>query len=631
MRGFGSFRSRMLVLVVGLVLVTQAVAFVLVSFANTRNATRQIAADLEVGAGVFRRLIDERSAGLIANARLLSGDFAFKQAFASADRGTILSAMENHLGRMDADVMLLVDPGGNLLASTDAGVEDSPDAPWGSLLERAAANEFGEASGVVDIDGALQQVTVVPLFTPDPRAWILFGFAIDDAFARSLGKISDVTVLRRDGKTGWHAVASTLDRARGDALVRLAVTGLASDGAVVTAALRSEDYVLLSTPLDPQGNRDALAVLARSLDAELAPYYNLMRSLAVLLGAGLAVAVIAAVFIARNVTRPVLELARGARRISEGDYAGRMDIPGRDEISTLAVSFNEMAAGLQDRERVRGLLGKVVSPAIAEELLRRPISLGGEEREVSVLFADIRGFTARCEGVPPGDVLKLLNRYLTRFTEAIETEGGVVDKYIGDAVMALFGAPLAHEDHATRAVRGALGIQAAVSGLNTELVAEGEAPIAVGVGINTAVVVAGNMGSASRMNYTVIGDGVTIASRIEGLCPFYGTGILVSDATRAAVTGVAFREVDRVQVRGRAEPLSIHEPLAAGARDTGDYDAAMARWLERSFGAAAAAFCVLSREHPDDALLAFHAARCSRFSKQPPPPDWDGVHVHASK
>ena len=147
-----------------------------------------------------------------------------------------------------------------------------------------------------------------------------------------------------------------------------------------------------------------------------------------------------------------------------------------------------------------------------------------------MLFVDIRGFTARCEGASPAEVLALLNRYLTRVTEAIEAEGGVVDKYIGDAVMALYGAPLANPDHAARAVRGALGIHAAVALLNTEFAAEGLAPLAIGVGINTAAVVAGNMGSASRMNYTVIGDGVNIASRVEGLCPFYGAGILVSDA-----------------------------------------------------------------------------------------------------
>ena len=621
----------MLVLVVGLVLLTQAVAYFLVSFANTRNATRQIAVNLEAGAVVFRRLIDERSAGLIANARLLSGDFAFKQAFATGDRGTILSAMENHLGRMEADVMLLVDPDGRPVASTDPHAIDAANAPWSGLIERAAADEFGEASGVVEIAGVLQQVTVVPLFTPDPSAWILFGFAINDDFARSLGKISDVTVLRRDAGAEWHTVASTLDPAARAALVDAAAGPLRFDGSVATAKLSGEDYVLLAAPLDAHGEQDAVAVLTRSLRAELAPYRNLMRSLAALLGAGLAVAVVAAVAIARGLTRPVLELAQGARRIADGDYAGRMDLPGRDEISTLAKSFNEMAAGLQDRERVRGLLGKVVSPAIAEELLRRPISLGGEEREVSVLFVDLRGFTSRCEGVPPGAMLDLLNRYLTRVTEAIEAEGGVVDKYIGDAVMALFGAPLVCADHAARSVRGAIAVQRAVAALNEELASEGQPPLQAGIGINTAVVVAGNMGSASRMNYTVIGDGVNLASRIEGLCPFYGAGVLVSDATRAAAVGMAFREVDRARVKGRTEALVIHEPAALHDTDDEAYAAAMERWLARDYSGAAAAFDDLGQRFAGDGVVAFHARRAAAFARNPPPPDWDGVYVHAGK
>ena len=632
MGGFRSFRSRMLVLVVGLVLVTQAVAFLLVSFANTRNATRQIAANLEVGAGVFRRLIDERSTGLIANARLLSGDFAFKQAFASADSGTLLSAMDNHLGRMEADLMLLLDMDGRLIASTANGVGHQQSGAWDGLLQRAAENEFGEASGVMELNGVLQQVTVVPLFMPEPSAWILFGFSIDDAFARSLGKISDVTVLRRDAGAAWHSVASTFDERLRTAVVEAASGPLRLDGSVSTVNLAGEAYVLLSTPLDAHGKQDAVAVLGRSLRAELAPYRNLMHSLAALLGAALALAVMAAVAIARGVTRPVLELAQGARRIADGDYAGRIDVAGRDEIGTLAQSFNAMAAGLQDRERVRGLLGKVVSPAIAEELLRRPISLGGEEREVSVLFVDIRGFTARCEGASPAAVLALLNRYLTRVTEAIEAEGGVVDKYIGDAVMALFGAPLACEDHAARAVRGALGVQRAVAALNAELAAEGQATLEAGVGINTAMVVAGNMGSASRMNYTVIGDGVNIASRVEGLCPFYGAGILVSDATRAAAASeLDFREVDRVRVKGRAEPFVIHEPVALHDTDPAAYAVALASWLARDFRAAADAFSALATTFPSDAVLAFHARRSARFAAEPPSPDWDGVHVHVGK
>jgi adenylate cyclase len=621
----------MLVLVIGLVLVTQAVAFLLVSVATTRNATRQIAASLDAGAGVFRRLIDERSAGLVGNARLLSGDFAFKQAFASDDHGTILSAMENHLQRIDADTMILVDPDGRVIASTVSVGPQGSRAPWDGLLARASADDYGEGSGIVEIGGVLQQVTVVPLFTPEPSAWILFGFAIDDAFARALGKISEVSVLSRRSDGSWDAVASTMAPATRDALVKALGHAPAGTG-VRTESLAGEDYVLLPATLDPRAEMDAVAVLARSLHAELAPYRRLMASLAALLGAGVAVAVVAAVLIARSVTGPVLELARGVRRIAGGDYAGRMDIPGRDEISELSQSFNQMAGGLEDRERVRALLGRVVSPAIAEELLRRPIQLGGEEREVTVLFVDIRGFTARCEGTSPAEVLALLNRYLTRVTEAIEAEGGVVDKYIGDAVMALYGAPLANPDHAARAVRGALGILSAVALLNTELAAESEAPLAVGVGINTAAVVAGNMGSASRMNYTVIGDGVNIASRVEGLCPFYGAGILVSDATRVASPGMPFREIDRVRVKGRIEPVVIHEPMGAGARtDLVAYAAALALYQSGDFARAGQAFASLLEADPEDAVCAFHVRRCAQMLREGPLPGWNGVHEHRSK
>jgi adenylate cyclase len=621
----------MLVLVIGLVLVTQAVAFLLVSVATTRNATRQIAASLDAGAGVFRRLIDERSAGLVGNARLLSGDFAFKQAFASDDHGTILSAMENHLQRIEADTMILVDPDGRVIASTVSVGPQGSRAPWDGLLARASADDYGEGSGIVEIGGVLQQVTVVPLFTPEPSAWILFGFAIDDAFARALGKISEVSVLSRRSDGSWDAVASTMAPATRDALVKALGHAPAGTG-VRTESLAGEDYVLLPATLDPRAEMDAVAVLARSLHAELGPYRRLMASLAALLGAGVAVAVVAAVLIARSVTGPVLELARGVRRIAGGDYAGRMDIPGRDEISELSQSFNQMAGGLEDRERVRALLGRVVSPAIAEELLRRPIQLGGEEREVTVLFVDIRGFTARCEGTSPAEVLALLNRYLTRVTEAIEAEGGVVDKYIGDAVMALYGAPLANPDHAARAVRGALGILSAVALLNTELAAESEAPLAVGVGINTAAVVAGNMGSASRMNYTVIGDGVNIASRVEGLCPFYGAGILVSDATRVASPGMPFREIDRVRVKGRIEPVVIHEPMGAGARtDLVAYAAALALYQSGDFARAGQAFASLLEADPEDAVCAFHVRRCAQMLREGPLPGWNGVHEHRSK
>jgi adenylate cyclase len=302
----------------------------------------------------------------------------------------------------------------------------------------------------------------------------------------------------------------------------------------------------------------------------------------------------------------------------------------RDELGELASAFNHMQRGLAERDRVRSLLGKVVSPAIAEELLSREIELGGEEREVSVLFSDVRNFTTLAERASPREVVELLNRYLTRASAIVERHGGVVDKYIGDGMMALFGAPLAHPDHAARAVRCALELGESLAGLNRELsLAQ---PLAIGVGVHTDRVVAGNMGSLDRLNYTVIGDGVNLASRLEGLTRRYGVAAIASDATRAASPELAFRELDRVRVKGRSAPVAIFEPL--GPRDalTPERADALARHAEalerfraRDFAGARDAFDALARRFPDDPIARLYATRAAAGVEAPPGPEWDAT------
>jgi adenylate cyclase len=256
----------------------------------------------------------------------------------------------------------------------------------------------------------------------------------------------------------------------------------------------------------------------------------------------------------------VQRLAAGARRIEAGDYQQSVAIPLHDEIGALAQAFNGMAKGLAEKERVRNLLGKVVSPEVASELLKGDIELGGEEREVTVLFSDVRGFTSLCEGQSPKQVLSLLNDYFSAITAVIEANGGVVDKFIGDAVMALFGAPVAQADSAERALRTAFGMEQALVKVNADFAARGLPPLAIGIGINTGKVVAGNMGSPSRLNYTVIGDGVNLASRLEGLTKQHGATIIVSEACARAAPGFTYRELGVVQVKGRQEPVRIFVP-----------------------------------------------------------------------
>ncbi|HUR56245.1 MAG TPA: adenylate/guanylate cyclase domain-containing protein, partial [Opitutaceae bacterium] len=276
----------------------------------------------------------------------------------------------------------------------------------------------------------------------------------------------------------------------------------------------------------------------------------------------LAVGAVIALWIARGVSQPVKALAEHTRHIAAGDYERRIELRRSDELGQLASAFNEMSAGLSERDRVRDLLDKNVSPEVAAQLLRDGATLGGEEREVTILFADLRGFTTLSEQLTAPDLLTLLNRYLDRMSGEIERQGGVIDKFVGDAIMALFGAPVPQGNAADRAIAAALGMERALALFNAELAAEGRPPLGIGIGINTARVVAGNIGSHRRLNYSVIGDGVNVASRLESLTRTvdYRTNIVTSAATLAAVqakAGFSPRPLGLVHVKGRAEPVEI--------------------------------------------------------------------------
>lgn len=570
---FRSFRTRLIVLVAGLLVAALAGSFLAVHRASVANARRVIAADLTQDAAVFRRLLDERSQHLLEAARLLASDFAFKEAYAVADRETLVSVMENHLGRMaGGDRMLVLSLGGGVVVDTAAPVNDTePDDPWAPLVAAAEADDYGEAAALVDLGDRLFQMIVVPLLAPDLRAWILIGFEIDGAYARDLRELifSEVAILDlgRGASDGARWIAGTLPVVQRAALPPLAAAGRLAAVGTELVDLGGEPYVTSAIEVPTAGGGAARIVLQRPLADELTPFERLRTTLLILFCASLAASIGAAVALARSVTRPVLALAGRARRIVDGDYALRQETHRRDEIGTLGRSFDHMVRGLAERERVRDLLGKVVSPAIAEELMESEVELGGEEREVTVLFSDLRNFTDLCEGRDPRDVLSLLNLYLTEIGGIIESHGGVVDKYMGDAVMALFGAPLARGDDATRAVATGLDMIASVERLNRELTDRGLPQVESGIGIHTGRVVAGNMGSPTRLNYTVIGDGVNLAARLEGLTKRYRVPLLVSEATRRQAPEFVYRRLDCVRVKGRREATTIFQPLGR-ARET---------------------------------------------------------------
>ena len=234
-------------------------------------------------------------------------------------------------------------------------------------------------------------------------------------------------------------------------------------------------------------------------------------------------------------SKPLKRLSLAADSISEGNYDIQSKICSNDELGLLGDSFNSMAQSLKEKEFMRDTFGKVVTPQVRDYLLGGIVALGGETISVTVMFCDIRGFTTLSENMEPEKIVSLLNADFTELEKCITSHGGVINKYIGDAIMALFGAPVRLENHAREAFLAALDMRQALENMNKTFASRLWPEIRFGIGLHTGNVLAGNIGAASRMEYTVIGDTVNTASRIEGLCKTYKTDLLLSENTASAL------------------------------------------------------------------------------------------------
>jgi adenylate cyclase len=544
----------LLFFLVALLTILQCATYLVVRRANRQHALAQIDFSLRTGARIFEKLIEQRNQQITGAAGILSRDHAFQEAFAGAgpDRATTLSALESLQSRVQADLIMIASVEKELLFDTHRPEVHGIPFPFPKLIEKAEATESTHSYVLLDDD--LYAMAVAPLLAPDPIAWLCPAFRIDDNFAREIKGYTNLEITFFSGSSSF---GTTFGTRRGS----LAVIGgnAIPPKQIVDIQIGNEDFLSYSVPLTAE-NGSPIALLQRSLDKELAPYIQLEHTYLSLAVAGLAISVAMGFWIARGVSRPVLQLAQGAREVAAGEYQHRINLKQEDELGLLARSFNQMSEGLAERDRVRDLLGKVVSPEVAAELLRNEAALGGEEREVTVLFSDLRDFTSISEVLGPHEMLGILNNYFTRMSAIVENRGGVVDKYVGDALMALFGAPISKADDADRAMTAALEMVEALDQLNQGWKNRGLPEIGVGIGINTDIVVAGNMGSKTRLNYTVIGDGVNLASRLEGLTktPEYETRIIVSGATLAkAKKGYRTRPLGEVAVKGRQKPTEV--------------------------------------------------------------------------
>jgi adenylate cyclase len=293
----------------------------------------------------------------------------------------------------------------------------------------------------------------------------------------------------------------------------------------------------------------------------------------------------------------------------------------------------------RERRFLRSAFARYVSPEVVEQLVRHPgqLALGGETRELTVMFADVAGFTSLSEGRAPREIVELMNECFTALTEVIQGHGGTVDKFIGDAVMAFWNAPVEQLDHAARACRATVDLLAALDRLNVGWAARGLPAISMRVGLATGPALVGNVGSTTKFNYTVMGDTVNLASRLEGAAKVYGTLSLLADSTVAAAAGaVALRELDRLTVKGRSEPVGVYEVVAgaatpARAEARRRYAVGLGAYRARRFDEAREHFAAALKADPDDGPSREMSPRCDEYIVTPPPADWRGEHVLHSK
>jgi len=347
-----------------------------------------------------------------------------------------------------------------------------------------------------------------------------------------------------------------------------------------------------------------------------------------------------AAIITRNLVAPVRRLLRGTEAVEQGDLSIRIHASSADEIATLTESFNNMVAGLREKERIKDTFGKYVDPRIVTGLLENRLAFsGGEKKTMTVFFSDLVGFTQMCENLTPDGVVRFLNQYFTLMAEPIRDHSGILDKFMGDAIMAYWGPPFTgDQEHAALACFAALDQMARMERFRAMLpdimgLRKGLPRVDVRMGITTGDVTVGNIGSESAKGFTVIGDIVNLASRLEGANKEYGTGILISEDTWSmAKDAVEVREVDSIRAIGKSEPVRVFELL--GRKGQVDpptmelknrFEEGLAQYRNGEWDPAEACFQACLGIKPEDGPSQVFIARLQHFRDNPQARRADGV------
>lgn len=386
-----------------------------------------------------------------------------------------------------------------------------------------------------------------------------------DRFMRAFAENDIVTsfLVDRGGKYLVHpdpAVSAQRAKASNSGIVALMLEGRFTNGQTTYVDPASEERHLGAFHQVGFGGLGVISAVPEAKAFEAANRVQLRAFLAALVILSIAFAL--GYFYSDSITWPLRLLVEATRRISKGDFEIEIQPKTRDEVGELSLAFNEMARGLQERERVKATFNKFHSKEIADKLLSGEVRLGGERRDVVIFFSDIRGFTSMAESMKPEQVVEMLNEYMTHMVSVIRKHGGVVDKYVGDAIMAIWGVPIDDPESCFHAVSACLEMRQELAALNEVRLSRGLPALHIGMGLNFGPVVAGNIGSDEKMEYTVIGDTVNLASRVESLTKKFGSDLLISKSVRERVADrFVFEACDTTKVKGKSAAVEVFKVL----------------------------------------------------------------------
>jgi len=552
-----------------------AVGFNLTLVVN-QQAGETIAEDLKHSLKVFDALQREKTANLAALLQNISETPRLKAALdlKKQDPATVTDLVPDIKGGLE--LFQVADKRGRLLASFMGDVkadiktvDPSATAFDGFFAKAVDAENPLVAVGPMSWSDRLFLTITGPVLNKDRViGGLRAGFEITAKQAQELKEQtgSEVAFALASGKI----IATSLTPDLASALEK-AVAGMGDLDTLSAASFEKKlngiPFLIQLAPLnDPAGRNLGWQIQLRNKSQVLALLSRIRRGVTAIGLTALVLAIGLAYLIARGITSPLKALVQGTRAVDRGDLDYTITVETRDELGLLADAFNTMIRDLKEKERVKALFGRYLPKAVADRAMANPgeLMLGGEEREVAVFFSDVRGFTSLSENIAPQNLVAMLNEYFTRMVDILLEHEGTLDKYIGDAIMAVFGAPVADPEASTRAVRTALGMMAALDILNREFTAKGWPKLEIGIGINAGPVVAGNLGSIKQLSYTVIGEEVNLASR---LCSKAAKGqILVSESVyRKVKWQFEMNRLEPITVKNVSHPVQVYEVVGVKA------------------------------------------------------------------